>query len=270
MLFLLLVAGAVGGFVAGLVGVGGGVIFGPVLFFFYQAAGVEDPVLTPLTLGTSLLCTFAASASGAVAQRRAGAIDARTALVAGAFAAVAVVLVGRFISTQPWYDDQAFQLVLGVVLVAVVLRMVFKKDRPDTLSAAGAQRGLGRLATAGGAAGTLASLAGVGGGVVLVPAFSGIVRLPLKVAAGTSTAAITLITSAGVATYAVLGWAEPTPPGTLGYVDWRGALALALPAVATARIGVATAHRIDVRYVRYSFAAFAAVVAVRLLWNALG
>ena len=269
MLFLLLVAGAVGGFIAGLVGVGGGVIFGPVLFFTYQAAGIEDPVLTPLTLGTSLLCTFAASASGAVAQRKAGAIDGRTALVAGAFAAVAVVLVGRFVATQPWYDKEAFQVVLGVVLLIVVVRMLLKKDRADTLSTDGARRGLLRLGVTGCAAGTIASLAGVGGGVVLVPAFSGLVRLPLKVASGTSTTAIAIITAVGVATYAVLGWGEPTPPGTLGYVDWRGGAALALPAVLTARLGVSTAHRVDVRTVRLSFAAFAGVVAARLLWNAL-
>jgi uncharacterized membrane protein YfcA len=269
MLFLLLAAGVVGGFIAGLVGVGGGIIFGPVLFFVYQAAGVEDPVLTPLTLGTSLLCTFAASASGTLGQRRAGAIDGQTALVVGALAAGAVVLVGRYVATQPWYDKDAFQLVLGAALVAVVVRMVTKRGGPDTLSTDGARRRPALLAVTGGAAGTLSALAGIGGGVVLVPALNGLVRLPLKVAAGTSTAAITIITAVGVATYAVLGWGQPTLPGALGYVDWRGALALAAPAVVTARVGVTTAHRIDVRFVRYSFAAFAAVVAARLLWNAV-
>ncbi|PAP75552.1 sulfite exporter TauE/SafE family protein [Rubrivirga marina] len=269
MLLILLVAGALGGFVAGLVGVGGGVIFGPVLFFAFQAAGIEDPILTPLTLGSSLLCTFAASASGTVAQRKAGAIDQRTALVAGGVAAVAVVLVGRFVTTQPWFDKEMFQLILGVLLVVVVVRMVVKKDRVDTLSTEGAERSLGRLAVTGLGAGTIASLAGVGGGVVMVPAFSGLVRLPTKVAAGSSTAAITIITAVGVATYAELGWGEPVPNGALGYVDWRSAALLAVPAIVTARLGVATAHRIDVRAVQLSFAAFAALVAARLLWNAL-
>ena len=269
MLLLLLVAGAVGGFVAGLVGVGGGVIFGPVLFFTYQAAGIEDPVLTPLTLGTSLLCTFAASASGTLGQLQAGAVDRRTALVVGGLAAIAVVLTGRFVATQPWYDKEAFQTVLGAVLVVVVVRMLTKKRERDTLSTERARRRPGRLVATGGAAGALSALAGVGGGVVLVPALNGFVRLPLKVAAGTSTAAITLITAVGVATYVALGWTAPVPNGALGYVDWRGALALAVPAVVTARVGVTTAHRVDVRVVRYSFAAFAAVVAGRLLWNAL-
>ncbi|MDT0630144.1 sulfite exporter TauE/SafE family protein [Rubrivirga sp. S365] len=268
MLFVLLLVGAVGGFVAGLVGVGGGVVFGPALFFAFGAAGVADPVLTPLTLGTSLLCTFAASASGTVGQWKHGAIDRRTALVTGAFAAVAVVLVGRFVSTQPWYDKQTFQVVLGLSLVAVVARMLTGGARADAYTAADARTAPPRLAAVGGAAGTISALAGIGGGVVLVPAFAGLVRLPTAVASGTSTAAITIITAVGVATYVVLGWDAPVPPGTLGYVDWRGAAALALPAVVTARLGVSAAHRIDVRYVRYSFAAFAAVVAARLLWKA--
>ena len=266
---VLILVGAVGGFLAGLVGVGGGIVFGPALFFAYQAAGVEDPTLTPLTLGTSLLCTFAASASGTVGQLRAGAVDRRTAAVVGAFAAVAVVLVGRFVSTQPWYDKDAFQLVLGVLLAVVVARMLTKRADVDSLSTEGARRGAGALAVTGGAAGTVSALAGIGGGVVLVPVLNGLVRLPLRVAAGTSTAAITLITAVGVATYAVLGWDAGGPAGAVGYVDVRGAAALAVPAVVTARLGVSTAHRVDVRAVRLSFAAFAGVVAARLLWNAL-
>lgn len=269
MLFVLILVGAVGGFVAGLVGVGGGIIFGPALFFTFQAAGIQDPILTPLTLGSSLLCTFAASASGTIAQLRAGAVDRRTALVAGSVAATTVVLVGRFVSTQPWYDKQAFQIILAVVLGIVVVRMLWQRDRADTLSTEGATRSLPVLAATGAGAGAASALAGIGGGVILVPAFAGLVRLPMKVASGTSTVAITLITAVGVVTYAILGLGEPVPDGALGYVDWRGAAALALPAIVTARWGVDAAHRIDVRWVRLSFAAFAAVIAIRLVWNVL-
>ena len=269
MLLILILVGAAGGFVAGLVGVGGGVIFGPALFFAFQAAGIQDPVLTPLTLGSSLLCTFAASASGAVAQVRADAVDRRTALVAGGFAAVAVVLIGRFVSTQPWYDKDVFQVLLATLLGAVVVRMLSQRGGSGSLSTEGARRGVGALAGIGAAAGSLASLAGIGGGVVLVPLFNAVVRLPMRVASGTSTAAITLITAVGVGTYVVLGLGQPVPEGSLGYVDWRGSAALALPAIWTARLGVATAHRVNVRAIRLSFAAVAAVVAARLVWNVL-
>ena len=269
MLFVLILVGAAGGFVAGLVGVGGGVIFGPALFFTFAAAGVEDPILTPLTLGSSLLCTFAASASGTVAQLREGAVDRRTALVSGAFAALAVVVAGRFVATQPWYDKNAFQVLLAVLLGVVVVRMLGQSDRAEVLEAPPAQRGTSALAGIGAAAGSLAALAGIGGGVVLVPLFNAVVRLPMRVASGTSTAAITLITAVGVATYVILGLNQPVPDGALGFVDLRGAAALALPAIVTARLGVATAHRVNVRAIRLSFAAVAAVVAVRLVWNVL-
>jgi len=89
-------------------------------------------------------------------------VDRRTALVAGAVAAVAVVLVGRFVATQPWYDKGAFQVVLGTLLALVVVRMLTRKDAADTLATDGAHRGLGRLAATGAGAGTIAALAGVG------------------------------------------------------------------------------------------------------------
>ncbi|MEM6326517.1 MAG: sulfite exporter TauE/SafE family protein [Bacteroidota bacterium] len=270
LLALLLGVGALAGFIAGLVGVGGGILFTPVLLFTFRGLGIEDPVLTPLTLGSGLLCTFAASASGAAAQARKGAIDWRTALTAGSIAAVAVVLVTTFVTTQPWYSRRVFQVVLGSALVLVVIRMLTKKDQQgSSLSAEGARRGWGALFATGAAAGSIASAAGIGGGVVLVPAFNGPVRLPLKLAAGTSTAAIALITLVGVGSYLVRGMGAPVPEGALGYVHVPYALALALPAVVTARLGVSTAHRVDVKWVRWAFAAFAAVVAVRLLWNAL-
>ena len=271
MLLVLLLIGALGGFIAGLLGIGGGVIFGPALFFVFQAAGIQDPVLTPLTLGSSLLCTFAASASGAAAQQSAGAVDWRTAGIAGGLAAAIGVLVAVFVSTQPWYDKQVFQVVLGLVLLVVVARLLTKRVVADnSLSTEGARRGWGRLVSTGSAAGTLASLAGVGGGVILVPAFHGLIRLPLKVAAGTSTAAITLITGALTITYAVLGLNAAVPGGTIGYVGWQASLALALPAIVSARLGVMAAHKLDVRIVRYAFAALAAFVAIRLLWKAFG
>ncbi len=270
-ILLLLFAGAVGGFIAGLVGVGGGIIFGPVLFFYFQGQGIHDPILTPLTLGTSLLCTFFAALSGAIAQHRMKAIDWRTAGVAGGFAAVTVTVLTLFVTTKPWYSKEEFQIVLGVVLVAVVVRMLLKTDRQgSSLSVEGARRKTGFLALIGAGAGAIAAAAGVGGGVIMVPAFNGLVRLPLKVSSGTSTAAITLITLTGVLVYALRGLGADVPATAAGYVDMRNALLLGVPAILTARIGVFVAHRVAVRWVRYSFAMFAGTVAAKMIWSALG
>jgi uncharacterized protein len=265
---LLLGAGAAGGFLAGLVGVGGGIIYGPILLFYFRAVGIEDPLLTPLTLGTSLLCVWAAALSGVVTQRGAGAIHLRVALVTGAVAAATTVLTGRFLTTQVWYDRQAFQLVLGSILVWVVLRMLWPKRRDVAKAVVGdpeRRHPVPLLAAIGAAVGVLVASAGVGGGVILVPLYSGVLRLPLKQAMATSLAGILIVSTSGVLTYVVLGLGVEGPAGTLGYVDlWRGLL-LGAPAILLARQGVRTAQRVEVRVVRYTFAAVAGLVAVQLL-----
>ncbi len=269
-LSLLLAAGAAGGFLVGLVGVGGGIVYAPALLFFLRARGVEDPVLTPLVLGSSLLCVGAAALSGALRQWRAGAVHARVALVSGLAAAAAVTATGRLVTTRPWYDARAFAAVFGGVLLLVAVRMVWPGNRSAEVEAGAAapRTGTALLAVAGLLAGALSVLAGVGGGTVLVPLYNGPVRLPLKTAVGTSAAAIVLVAAAGVVTYAVLGWGAPVPPGSVGYVDVGHALVLVAPALVTARWGVDVAQRVDARWIRYGFAALATAMAARLLWGA--
>ena len=265
---LLVAAGAVGGFVAGLIGVGGGIIFGPVLFYYLRSIGIEDPVLTPLVLGSSLFCTLAASLVGTRAQWKRQAVRPRVALLGGGFAVVAVVLMTTFVTTEPWYDARAFQLVLGTLLVVVAVRMLLAKSGDETRREA-ERAGLAPLAVTGAAAGTLAAAAGIGGGVVLVPAYHRLLRLPMLAASGTSTATIVLISLAGVVTYALRGLGADVPGLSVGYVDFGHALPLVIPVLVTARLGVAAAHRLPVRAVRTAFAAFALLVAANLLWEAI-
>ncbi len=269
-LAILLVAGAAGGYLAGLVGVGGGIIYAPVLLFYYRLIGLEDPLLTPLVLGTSLFCVLGAALSGVYAQRRARAIHWHTAATTGVIAAVLILLTGRFLTTQPWYDQRAFQIVLGVVLVWVVVKML----RPGRTEAplAGdvpAKPSLPTLAGIGSGVGVLVAAAGVGGGVLLVPLYDRLLRFPLKHAMATSLATIAFVSLAGVATYAILGIGVEAPVGVVGYVDVYRGLVLGLPATVFARWGVRTAQRTEVRIIRYVFAAVAGLVAVRLMYDGL-
>ena len=268
-------AGLVGGFVAGLLGVGGGIIFAPVLLFFYQATGVPADLVVPLTAGSSLFCTLMAALSGTYSQVKLGMVRSRVVWIAGLFAAATVTLTTLFVTTQSWYDQRTFGIVLAVILLLAVVRMLRKRrggadgapiemrDEADRVPVPG-------LAVAGAAAGTVASAAGVGGGIVLVPVYNQLLRLPLKEAAATSMATIVLISLSGVAIYALSGLGAGTPSTALGYVDFGQAVWLAIPAILTARLGVNVAARVNVLAIRWGFAALATVVALRLIWRALG
>lgn len=266
---ILVVAGLAGGFIAGLLGIGGGVIFSPVLLFFYQGVGVADELVVPLTAGSSLFCTFVAAASGTASQAKLGMVRTRVVWIAGLFAALAVTAMTVFVTTKPWYDQRVFGVVLAVILLLAVARMLRAKTG-DALNARGANDRVPvpLLALTGAGAGAVAAAAGVGGGIVMVPVYNQFLRLRLKVASATSMATIVLISLSGVVVYALRGLGAGTPPTALGYVDVGQAVWLALPALLTARWGVQVAARVNTKVIRWAFAVIAAFVALRLLWRA--
>ena len=267
---LLAMAGFGAGVLAGLVGVGGGVIFTPVLFFVYGGLDVPPGVRTPLTVGTGLCCTGLAAGASALHYARRGAVHLRMALGVGLASAGAVSLVSRFVVTRPWYDDAVFQLLFAAVLLVVVVRMV-RADGVESISAGseGGPRWSAWLGT-GTAAGTVASAVGVGGGVVLVPAYHRWLRLSMHQAVGTSSATIVLISGLSTIAYALLGVdVTGRPVLALGYVDVGTGLLLAVPAVLGAQGGAALAHRVETQWLRWSFALLAVVVAGRLIWGAV-
>jgi uncharacterized membrane protein YfcA len=176
------------------------------------------------------------------------------------------------VTTEPWYDKDVFGLVLaGLLLLAVVrmLRQRRKAGQTIVMREEDDRVPVPRLAAAGAAAGAVASAAGVGGGIVLVPVYNQLLRLELKEAAATSMATIVLISLSGVVVYVLSGLGAGTPGTALGYVDFGRAVWLAVPAILTARLGVKVATRVDVRAIRWGFAALATVVALRLIWQAV-
>lgn len=271
---LLISMGLAAGFIAGLIGLGGGVIFAPVLLFYFQhAAGVDAVTVSKLTAGSSLFCTFIAALASAWYQYGEGSMLPKVAWRVGLCSAGAVLLTTRFVTSQAWYDATAFQMVFGVLLIVVVVRMLSGKRRvqpSQTRNGKKRRRRWPLLAGTGAGAGAIASAAGVGGGVVLVPAYNRILRLPMERAVGTSSATIVIISLAGVLSYAFSGWGVAgLPPTAVGYVDFGHAALLAGPAVFSARAGVWAAHRIRTQVLRWSFAGVALLVAARMLYGAL-
>lgn len=265
-------AGLGAGVLAGLIGIGGGVIFTPMLFAVYGWMGVPDGVRTPLTVGTGLFCTGIAAGASAAHHLREGAVRGRMALGVGLASAGAVGLVSGFVVTRPWFDASVFQVLFAAVLLVVVVRMV-RDASGDAVDEAGKcdAGGWGAWLGTGTAAGTVAAAVGVGGGVILVPAYSRWLRLSFHRAVGTSSATIFVISTLSVGAYALFGAGVAGRPSlALGYVDVGTGLLLAGPAVLGAQGGAALAHRFETQWLRWSFAALALVVAGRLLAGAFG
>ncbi|MBL7977672.1 MAG: sulfite exporter TauE/SafE family protein [Bacteroidetes Order II. Incertae sedis bacterium] len=269
-LILLVVAGLFGGFIGGLLGIGGGIIFAPVLLLYFQAIGVPSTAVLPLTLGTSLLTVLIATFSSAYTQYRLGALRWPVALFTGLVSALVVLVITAVISTQHWYNKRVFQLFFGSVLLLVVWRMLaYKPQVMNSEALPENNRPKGLLMAIGGVSGLVSALTGVGGGTILVPAYHRFLQMPMTVATGTSAGTIIITASAAILGYVAQGWGVSLLPFSVGFVDGTASLTLALPAMISARWGVLVAHKINTKWLKRIFAAFALFIALRMMLNAL-
>lgn len=267
MIVLLVSVGLLGGFIGGLIGLGGGVIFAPVLLVFYQSLGVPEAIITPLTLGTSSFCVLIATGASAVAQHKKQMIHWKTATYTGIFGGVVMYAMIQLVSTQAWYDKKSFQLIFSFILFWVTIRMLLANEEhseTEVRTAIPTMFGIGFMS------GTASALAGVGGGVILVPAFNRLLKFPLKNASASSNGTIVYTSLIGIVGYLISGWGKVTFfPYTLGYIDLLHGLFIAIPTLFSAKWGVEVAQRLDTTWLRRIFALLAFVLAIRLAWSAL-
>lgn len=256
-LLIFLATGAVAGILAGLFGVGGGLVMVPALALLLPARGVADAIYMQVAIGTSLAVIALTSLSSTAAHRRRGAVDgavfARFApgLAAGALAGawIADLLTGR-----------TLERIVGAGALLVAAHMAFGRMP----AARGAARPAELLA-AGGVIGTLSALVGIGGGSLTVPYLSWR-GLAIHRAVGTAAACGVPIAWAGAAGFVIAGWGEPgLPPWSLGYVSLAGFAGIASASVLTAPLGARLAHRLPPARLKQAFAALLFVIGLRML-----
>ena len=252
--------GLAAGFVAGLLGVGGGLLIVPVLILLLRAHGLAAGMEPQLALGTSLASILFTSLSSVRAHHRHGAVEwplvwrIAPGIVLGTLAGAvlaaqmpATVLKGFFVvflfyaATQMWLDF---------------------KPAPH--------RGLpGRMGTslAGGVIGAVSSWVGIGGGTLSVP-FMLWHNVPLHRAIATSAAIGFPIALAGALGYVAGGWhANGLPTGSLGFVYLPALAGIGLGSVLTAPLGARTAHRLPVGPLKRVFALLLFALALRMAWT---
>ena len=265
---ILLVAGVLGGLIAGLFGLGGGILFAPVLLFLFQSSGVPDPVLW--TVGTSLLCNFVASSSSCLKHFQMGNIHVREGVVTGMFG-VAGTFAGRLIATSPYYSEREFVLFFTLILGYSVYHFLGNgKPRSLETSAGTAPMRWHHFTLIGLASGMLATLAGVGGGLIMVPALTIFLSFGFRKVVSISSLAIVMITFSGWMQLALLSPATSGYTGWhIGYIDFGAALPLVAGSFYAARRGVRLLTVIPLRTLEIAFSVILVFVAARLLYGLL-
>jgi uncharacterized membrane protein YfcA len=264
-LLALAIVGFAVGFLAGLVGIGGGVLIVPFLYFFYAHAdwsGTTVPHALHATVAhaTSLFIIVPTAVAGTLTYARSHLVAWRTVLPIALFSMLAAALGALLASQLP---PDLLKIAFGTFLVITGIQLVMRKD--DRV--AGPQRHSMLLAALTGAlVGLFSAVLGVGGGLVAIPLLLYVLRLDLRYVAPTSLAIVAFAASAGMITYMLTGARDvELAGGFIGYVHVAAALPMLPGAILAARWGAKLNQRMQAQRLRWVFALLFAVIGLDLV-----
>lgn len=252
-----LLTGALSGLLAGLFGVGGGVIVVPALILLFVHLGVGGDWVTHLAVGSSLAAIVGTGAASTLAHHRRGGVRwdlaARLApgIVIGAWAGAA--LAGTL--PELWMK-RVFAAFLAFVGYRMLAPVVGRRVRalPGNLG----------LAAVGGGIGALSAIVGIGGGTLTVP-FLSARGVPLHQAVGTSAACGLPIAAAGAVGFMAVGWGrDGLPPWSTGFVYWPAVGLILVASMPSAPWGARLAHTLPVGTLKRAFGILLLVMAAYL------
>lgn len=253
--------GAFAGFLAGLLGVGGGMLMVPFVTFVVSSRGVEPTLAVKMAIATSMATILFTSISSLRAHHRRGAVrwDIVSAVAPGIVIGSLLAGAGAFRLLQGAALAVMFALFVGFSATQMIL-----DRRPKASRELPGRLGQGLVGTV---IGFLSGLVGAGGAFVSVP-FMTWCNVPIHNAVATSAALGLPIAFASTVGYVIGGWSlPPALPGAFGYLYLPALVLIASMSVLTAPLGARTAHRMDVRRLRRIFAALLYGLAFYMLYK---
>jgi uncharacterized protein len=256
--------GLCSGFLAGLLGVGGGTVIVPALILAANWLGIGTDDATPVAMATALAIVIPTSISSAKAHAVRGSIDWHAfrdlapGAAAGALAGtLAASVVGGRLALAAFVG---FALFAARRLLAAAAPGSEASPTPQSSGAVSNPRALRPHSLA---IGLVSGLAGVGGGLLSVPLLAR--YMPMRRAIGTAAALGLPLAIAGLTGYAVAGHSAQCATGCVGYVFLPAVAVVSLASIATAPLGASLAHHLPVRLLRRAFATLLLVVSADLL-----
>jgi uncharacterized membrane protein YfcA len=258
ILMLCAALGSIVGILAGLLGIGGGLVIVPALVFllhFFLGLGVE--VSMPIAIATSLSTVIMTGMSSARSHYKLGNLDRRIITYCGLGIAIGATLGAHFASH---ISGVLLQRIFAVLVIVIALQMVFggRKASKNTIG----NKGLGGIGIG---SGFIAALMGIGGGALIVPVLVWF-QVNIRKAIGCAAFSGIIIAVFGTLNFIYTGWEKPyLPEFSLGYVYLPATLGIIATSILTAPIGAKLGQKLDVAKLKKVFAAFLVLVSIRMI-----
>jgi len=246
------------GFMAGLFGIGGGLIMVPILFYIYSYVGVEQAFVMHLALGTSFSIIIPTSIISAMTHMRFKAVDFSIVKTFGVFVVIGVVFGTIFAVSL---KTSNLILLFSVMTMIFAIYFLIEKEKINPIPR---QINLIYKVICGFLSGFLSAPMGIGGGVFNVPIFK-IFGYSIQVAIGSSAAIGFLTAMTGAIGFATSGsYLNINVPLSLGFVNIPTFLIFAPITAFMAKVGAKTVHKVNKNLLGKLFGAYLFIVACRL------
>lgn len=262
-IFLFVILGSLAGFLAGLLGIGGGIILVPLFLWAFTAADFAPSILVHTALGTSLAVIIPTALSSTFGHRKRGNVEWHQVAylcLGGLFGALFGAWLASLLSGQ-W-----LRLLFGVMQILVAIQLLVFQPRLPSNNCSALK--LWHLVAVGFAGGVFSAFFGVGGGVIAVPLMVIVLCFPIHLAVGNSSALIVVSSLFGALSYMFHGWGvDSLPAFSFGYVNGLVVLLVAPFSIGMARLGVRIASRTDHDKLVRIFAVLLIFVGLRMIYS---
>jgi uncharacterized membrane protein YfcA len=263
LVVVMLITGAVAGVLAGLFGIGGGVVIVPVLEAALGYLDVDPAIRMHVAVATSLATIIPTSISSARAHYRRNSVDIDLVRRWAVFVLVGALL-GAWVASQ--LHSRALAVIFATLALLVAAKLIFL---PTSRNLTDDVPGGLLVKVIPVAIGCFSSMMGIGGGTFSVMTLT-LFNQPIHRAVGTAALFGLVISLPATAGFIVTGWHDPRlPPGSLGYVSLIGFLCIAPTTVLAAPLGARLAHGFSAKRLSMLFGAFLVFVSMRLFYRAL-
>lgn len=266
-LILLFLGGCLGGLMAGLLGIGGGLVFVLIFTNYLSAVNAPETTLAHYIVANSMFAIFFAGISGSVKHYFNNNFYFKPVVISGIAASVTSLITSYLINTGSWYSKEVFSVTFISITSYVAYRILMGKDK-DNHSDRVEGFSLGIFLIIGGLGGILAALSGVGGGVIMVPLLTRLLHINIKKATAISLGVITIMALVS-SVYALFTAAEESVqiPHAYGLIILPMVLPVAAGCIICSPFGVTLAKRIPVQVIKVIFASFLLLVIFNMIYN---